>query len=62
MFDCMIAAKFPTTMVARAHTHTTGIQCDAAVCKLPMNMRIKTANAAALGPTVRNAETGAGAP
>jgi hypothetical protein len=58
----MIAAKFPTTMVASAQTHTAGSQRDAIGSRLPRNMRSSTANAAAFGPTVRNAETGAGAP
>src|SRR5581483_126104 len=62
MFDCMMAAKFPTTMVASAQTHIAGAQRDAIGSRPPRKIRSSTANAAAFGPTVRNAATGAGAP
>src|SRR5215467_11677613 len=57
-----MAAKLPTIMVARATTHTSGVHVDASGPKAVMNTRSRMANAAALGPTVRNAATGAGAP
>src|SRR5580658_5056544 len=62
MLDCKIAAKFPTVMVASATPHTRGIQVDAIGSNAPRNTRRRTANAAALGPVERNADTGAGAP
>ena len=62
MFDCWIAAKLPTIMVASAQTHTTGSQRAAMGPKAVMKTRSRTAKAAALGPTERNPETGAGAP
>src|SRR5690242_5871623 len=62
MFDCMIAAKLPTTMVASAQTQTAGAQREAIGSRPPRKIRSNTAKAAAFGPTVRNAETGAGAP
>src|SRR5580658_10450118 len=57
-----MAAKFPTVMVASATPHTSGAQLDAMDPKAVMNTRSSTANAAAFGPTERNAATGAGAP
>src|ERR1700730_3064114 len=62
MFDCWIAAKLPTIMVARAQTQTMGSQRLAIGPKAVMKTRSRIANAAALGPTDRNPETGAGAP
>src|SRR5690242_11765641 len=62
MLDCRIAAKLPTIIVARAQPHTNGIQLSAMGPSATWKTRSRMANAAALGPTERNAATGAGAP
>ena len=62
MFDCWMAAKLPTIMVASAQIQTMGSQRVAMGPKAVMKTRRRIANAAALGPTERYPETGAGAP
>src|SRR3984893_11998642 len=58
----MIAAKYATSMVASVQTKNASGQRAALRSKLPKKIRSNTAKAAAFGPTVRKAETGAGAP
>src|ERR1035441_8661830 len=62
MFDCVSAAKLPMVIDSSADPHTSGYQSRAIGSKAVMKMRRNMAKAAALGPVVRNAETGVGAP
>src|ERR1041385_3475131 len=62
MLVCQSAAKLPTHIEARATPHNRGVQRLAMGSKAVTKMRRKTANAAALGPAERKAETGVGAP
>src|SRR5260370_32887623 len=62
ILDCMMAPKLPTSRVARAQAQTNGSHWVEIAPKAVMKIRSRMANAAALGPTDRNAATGAGAP
>ena len=60
MLRCRNAARFPTNIVASATAQTMGSQLEVMGPKPVIKIRNKIANAAALGPTDKNPETGAG--
>ena len=62
MLVCQSAARFPSVMVRAADVHRSQKVPAPVVENPPRNTRSRTAKAAALGPTERNAVTGAGAP
>src|SRR5271169_1727619 len=62
MLVCCRAAKLPTIMVASAQPQIIGSQRLPMVPNAVKYTRSRIAKAAALGPTERNAATGAGAP
>src|SRR6266849_7255130 len=59
---CCRAAKLPTIIVASAQPHRNGAHRSAIGPNAARNTRSRMANAAALGPTEKKPEIGAGAP